>query len=190
MIFFMELWLLDNEKNEEVLFFVQYFFVLVSVDFFELGNCQFSYFGFYQGGLEVVGDVFYCMYNFCFIEFVISLFIEDDVCWEGIFMLMVYDCYFDFYDVDDFFLLDIFYYYVFEWVSFLVDEVVFNFVNFDVIFYVYGIYGVLFVSSDYEMILVKKFDDFLVFFGEKMSMCDIVLVCLGDIYFLVVEVYL
>lgn len=186
---FEEMWTPGNENNEEVIFSVQYDPSSVSADPFELGNRQFSYFAPYQGGSEVAGEAPYRTYNLCPTDFALSLFTEDDARWDGTFMWIVYDRYFDYFDVEDHSSLEVFHYYAPAWAT-AEDSIAITTEFPDATYHPYGSYSSQEVSGDYETIPVKKFDDPDAPFGEKTSTKDIIIARLSDAYLLAAEAYM
>lgn len=188
---FEELWAPGNEMNEEVIFSVQYSASTVSVDPFELGNMQGTYFGPYQGGSEIAGDAPYRTFTLLPTQFAIDLFTEEDERWNATFMIEVFDRYYDYYDVDveDHASLNVAHYYAPSWDT--TSQADYEAANPGVVYHPYGSY----VPSqnpnfDYETIPVKKFDDPSAPFGEKTGTRDIILSRLGDTYLIAAEAYL
>ncbi len=102
-----------NEQNAEVLFAVQY--SSGSLSSTTGGSSQNAYFGPYHGGSEVFGDYPYRHYSLVVTKYVYDLFTEEDARWEGTFMNVLYQRYFDYYDVADKSTLDIRFYYPHQW---------------------------------------------------------------------------
>lgn len=189
---FEDLWTPGNDINEEVLFSVQYASGSVSADPTELGNRQAGYFGPYLGGSEVAGDAPFRTYNLLPTEFALRLFTEEDDRWDATFMNEVFGRYFDYYDVGADADLPIRDFYAPQWFT-QADSLLyvtstpltndFEYHSFD------QIYAQV-VTSDYQTIPVKKFDDPTVPFGEKTSTRDIILSRLGETYLIAAEAYL
>ncbi|MFK7948994.1 MAG: RagB/SusD family nutrient uptake outer membrane protein [Saprospiraceae bacterium] len=180
-----------NDDNEEVIFSVQYSAGSVSVDPFELGHRQSSYFGPYQGGSEVAGDAPYRFYNLCPTDYAIGLFTQDDERWDGTFMHTVYDRYYDHYDVSDHSSLGVFHFYAPQWHT-VADSAAYVLANPNAQYHGHGSYSAQIVSGDYETIPVRKFDDPTAPFddGGQTSTRDIFLSRLADTYLLAAEAHL
>ena len=178
-----------NDENEEIIFSVQYSSSSVSADPFELGHRQASYFAPYQGGSENAGNAPYRTYNLCPTDYAIGLFTQDDERWDGTFMHTVYDRYYDYYDAADLSTLGVFHFYAPQWYT-DADSIAFATANPDAQYHSYGTYSAQIVSSDYQTIPVRKFDDPTAPFGEKTSTRDIFLARLADTYLLAAEAYL
>ncbi len=186
-----ELWAPDNDLNEEVIFSVQYDGTSVSADPTALGNRQAGYFGPYLGGSEVAGDAPYRTYNLLPTEFALRLFTEDDTRWDATFMDEVYDRYFDYYDVGPDSGLAIKDFYEPQWFT-PADSLAYvtsHDLTQDFQYHPFETIYAQVVSSDYQTIPVKKFDDPTAPFGEKTSTRDIILSRLGETYLIAAEAY-
>lgn len=189
---FEELWAPKNDKNEEVIFSVQYDGSSISTDPTVLGNRQASYFGPYLGGSEVAGDAPYRTYNLCPTDFALSLYTPDDTRWEATFMNEVFGRYFDYYDEGPDSGLPISDFYEPQWFT-PADSLAYvttQALTADFEYHSYGTHSAQVVSLDYETIPVKKFDDPEAQFGEETSTRDIILSRLGDTYLIAAEAYL
>ncbi|SOE23721.1 Starch-binding associating with outer membrane [Spirosomataceae bacterium TFI 002] len=184
-----QLWRPENDGNAETLFAVQYSAASISADPFKYGNSQARYFGPYLGGSEVAGNAPQRSYNLLPTDFALGLFTEDDDRWEGSFMVRVYDRYYDEFDVDDKSSLGIFHYYAPAWTT-AEDSIAFVTKYPSATYHQYGSYSSQTVSSDYQTIPLKKFDDPKSSFGGSTSTRDIVIARLGETYLLAAEAYL
>lgn len=116
-ISFHDLFWPGKEKNDEVLFSIQY----DKGSIFNLqgdGSNQNAYFGPYMGGEGAARGYPYREYTLVPTMYVFNLFSEHDARFEGTFMTTFYDRYYDYYDKydtrDD---LNVWYYYAPSWVD-------------------------------------------------------------------------
>lgn len=96
-ITFNDLFWPGKEKNNEVLFSIQ--FAPTSIQSTAGGSIQASYFGAYHGGPNTLSP--WRSYNLIPTSYVYSLFTQDDARWEGTFMNVIYIPYYDFYNKPD-----------------------------------------------------------------------------------------
>jgi starch-binding outer membrane protein, SusD/RagB family len=96
-ISFHDLFLPGKEKNNEVLFSIQ--FAPTSIQTTSGGSIQASYFGPYHGGPNTLAP--WRSYNLIPTSYVYSLFTEQDKRWEGTFMNVLYASYYDYYNKPD-----------------------------------------------------------------------------------------
>jgi len=191
---FEDLWTPGNEMNEEVLFSVQFDPASVSADPTNLGNRQSTFFSSYLGGSEVAGDAPYRSYNLCPTDFAIGLYSQNDARWNATFMVETFKRYYDYFDKEDHSGLEVTHYYAPQWAT-DADKTAYEALHPGVNYHLYGTYGAGVVSSDYETIPVKKFDDPKSPFGSngnngRVSTRDVVLSRLADTYLIAAEAYL
>ncbi|WP_066220165.1 RagB/SusD family nutrient uptake outer membrane protein [Formosa haliotis] len=187
---FEDLWEPGNEMNAETLFSVQYSASITSANPTELGNLQSYYFGSYLGGAEVAGDAPYRSYNLIATDYAIDLFTEKDSRWAATFMVEIFDRYYDYYDESDHSSLEVVDYYAPKWASSTQDSISYVTAHPTATFHRYGKYSAGVVSSDRELITVKKFDDpNEPFSNGRSSTRDIILSRLGETYLVAAEAY-
>lgn len=191
---FDELWEPGNEMNEEILFSVQYSKSAISINPTGLGHQQQNWSGSYLGGAEVAGDAPYKSYNLLATHFTIGLFTEEDERWEGTFMTEIYDRYYDYFDVADHSTLTVAHFYEPSWYD-AADSTAYVAAHPDATYHSYGSYdpdgGD--ISLDYNMIVVKKFDDPTSTYAtgdRRVSSRDFIVFRLADTYLLAAEAYL
>jgi hypothetical protein len=100
-ISFHDLFWPGNEQNAEVLFSIQYDAASLDLDKSIPGSIQASYFGPYHGGEGLKNGYPWRSYNLIPSAYVHELFNENDLRWQGSFMTVIYERYYDFYDVAD-----------------------------------------------------------------------------------------
>ncbi|MEO7990311.1 MAG: RagB/SusD family nutrient uptake outer membrane protein [Chryseolinea sp.] len=98
-ITFKDLFWPGKEKNNEVLFSIQY--TSTSLPNTTSGSTQSGYFGPYHGGEGLAKGYPWRSYNLIATSYFYDLFNANDVRWEGTFMNVLYERYFDFYDKAD-----------------------------------------------------------------------------------------
>jgi starch-binding outer membrane protein, SusD/RagB family len=96
-ISFHDLFLPGKEKNNEVLFSIQ--FSPTSIQTISGGSIQASHFGPYHGGPNTLAP--WRSYSLIPTSYVYSLFTEQDSRWEGTFMNVLYASYYDYYNKAD-----------------------------------------------------------------------------------------
>jgi starch-binding outer membrane protein, SusD/RagB family len=96
-ISFQDLFLPGKEKNNEVLFSIQ--FATTSIQNTSGGSIQASFFGPYHGGPNTLAP--WRSYTLIPTSYVYSLFTEQDKRWEGTFMNVLYASYYDYYNKPD-----------------------------------------------------------------------------------------
>lgn len=96
-ISFNDLFMPGKEKNNEVLFSIQ--FAPTSIQTTSGGSIQASHFGPYHGGPNTLAP--WRSYSLIPTSYVYSLFTEQDKRWEGTFMNVLYASYYDFYNKPD-----------------------------------------------------------------------------------------
>ncbi len=186
---FEELWSPSNDGNAETIFSVQYDAASVSADPTRLGNRQAEYYGPYMGGTEVAGIAPRRNYTLIPTDFALELFDQDDERTYATFMWTIYDRYFDYYDVDDKSGLDVFHFYEPKWFT-EEDQAAYKAEHPEAQYHDYGTHSAQVVSSDYQTIAVKKFDDPTAPFGTNSSTRDIVLARVAESYLIAAEAYL
>lgn len=90
-----------NDQNTEVLFSIQYDEGSLNQEGDPVGSIQSSYFGPYHGGEGLQQGYPYRTYSLIPTSYVYDLFNQNDLRWEASFMNLVYERYYDFYDVAD-----------------------------------------------------------------------------------------
>ncbi len=96
-ISFHDLFWPGKEKNNEVLFSIQ--FAPTSIQTIQGGSIQASHFGPYHGGPNTLAP--WRSYSLIPTSYVYSLFTQNDKRWEGTFMNVLYASYYDFYNKPD-----------------------------------------------------------------------------------------
>lgn len=96
-ISFNDLFMPGKEKNNEVLFSIQ--FAPTSIQTTSGGSIQGSHFGPYHGGPNTLAP--WRSYSLIPTSYVYSLFTQQDKRWEGTFMNVLYASYYDFYNKPD-----------------------------------------------------------------------------------------
>ncbi|WP_298493801.1 RagB/SusD family nutrient uptake outer membrane protein [uncultured Algibacter sp.] len=188
---FAELWFPGNEMNAETIFSVQFDETSISVDPTELGHKQANYFGPYLGGSEFAGDAGWKSFTLLATDFALELFTEDDERYEATFMTEAYMRYFDAFEVDDTSGLEVRHYYAPQWAT-PADIAAYALAHPEAQIHEWGTYAAGVVSSDYQTIPAKKFDDPSVQFDDdsRVSSRDIVLSRLAETYLIAAEAYL
>ncbi|MGJ8667162.1 MAG: RagB/SusD family nutrient uptake outer membrane protein [Patiriisocius sp.] len=179
-----------NDFDPEILFSVQFDPSSVSVDPTGLGHKQANWFSSYLGGSEVAGDAPWRSYTLLATDFALSLFIEEDERYDATFMTEALWRYYGHFDGNNP-TGRVRHYYVPQWVTQPeIDAYIAQ--NPETEIHLYGTYGAGVVSSDYQTIPAKKFDDPLAPFENdaRVSTRDIVLSRLGDTYLIAAEAYL
>jgi hypothetical protein len=159
------------------------------------GNGQASYFSSYLGGSEVSGKAPYRSYTLLPTDYAIGLYEKGDTRWEGTFMVQTYTRYYDFYDVANKASLVVTHFYVPKWMT--TEELdAYKVLNPKAKIHLYGTYGAAKgLSSDYQTIPVRKFDDPIAPFATsatspRTSTRDFVISRLADTYLIAAEAYL
>jgi hypothetical protein len=191
---FGEIWTPGNELNAETLFSVQFSQASISTNPTSLGHQQQNFFGSYTGGSEVSGDAPYKAYALCATRFALDLFTEGDARWEGTFMTEVYDRYYDYFDVDDKSTLSVAHFYEPSWFD-AADRAAYEAAHPEATYHPYGQYDPEGgdISLDYNMIIVKKFDDPSSLYASgdrRVSTRDFVVARLAETYLIAAEAYL
>jgi len=188
---FEDLWSPDNDMNEETIFSVQFDAASTSSDAENLGSRQSAFFAPYQGGSEVAGDAPYRTYNLCATDFALNLFTQDDARFTATFMIECFNRYYDYYDVSDHSGLGVFHYYAPPWAT-AAEIAQYAIDHPEATIHEFPSYTPSDdISSDYQTIPCKKFDDpTAIFSGERPSTRDIVLARLGETYLVAAEAYL
>src|SRR5690606_5452416 len=88
-----------NDQNPEILFSIQYDEGSLDPEGDPAGSIQSAYFGPYHGGEGLQQGYPYRTYALIPTSYVYDLFNENGLRWEGSFMNLVYERYYDFYDV-------------------------------------------------------------------------------------------
>lgn len=205
-ISFHDLFWPGNEQNAEVLFSIQYDAASLNPDpdVDIPGSIQGSYFGPYHGGEGLQNGYPWRSYNLIPSAYVHDLFNENDLRWNGSFMTVIYERYYDFYDVADPSSLKILRYFPHAWE--VADTVAWraadpaNRTDTDIIPYeVISAPGEPVVNRweqpiqyfDNTLPDIRKFDDPRPgVFGEGTSARDIILARLAETYLIAAEAYL
>jgi hypothetical protein len=191
-----------NEMNAETIFSVQFSIAANATGTTTLGNSQGYYFGPYLGGAEVAGKAPLRSYNLCPTVYSLGLYEKGDNRWKGTFMDEVYTRYYDYYDVAVKTGLKIKHFYEPSWFTTTAvtgDRDVWKAANasrMDVgfVYHNWGTYSSSAnVSSDYNTIPVRKFDDTKAPFGtataNRVSTRDFIISRLGETYLIAAEAY-
>ncbi|WP_417558667.1 RagB/SusD family nutrient uptake outer membrane protein [Mesoflavibacter zeaxanthinifaciens] len=192
---FGELWAPKNEMNEEVLFSVQFDGASVSTAPTELGHKQANWFSSYLGGSENIDNGIvnapWRSYTLLATDFALGLFSEDDERYQATFMTEVYEKYYDAFREDDTSDLDVVHYYAPQWAT-QADLDAYALANPLAEIHEWGTYAAGVVSSDYQTIPARKFDDPDAPFENdaRVSTRDIILSRLGETYLVAAEAYL
>lgn len=192
-ISFPTLWNPGNEMNAETIFSVQFSEGSVSTDPTNLGHKQSNWFGPYLGGPDVAGDAPWRSYNLLPTEFALSLFTEEDQRYNATFMTEVFSRYYAAYDNDNGTAPagQKSHYYVPRWVT--QPEIdAYILANPTTQIHLWGTYAAGVVSSDYQTIPTRKFDDPSAPFANdgRVSTRDIILSRLAETYLIAAEAYL
>lgn len=203
-ISFNDLFWPGNEQNAEVLFAIQYDPSSLDLDKNIIGSIQSSYFGPYHGGEGLQNGYPWRSYNLIPSAYVHDLFNENDLRWNGSFMTVIYERYYDFYDVADKSGLKILRYFPHAWE--VADTVAWraadpaNRADTDIIPYeVISDPGDPVVNRweqpiqyfDNTLPDIRKFDDPRPgVFGEGTSTRDLILARLGETFLVAAEAYL
>lgn len=193
---FGELWAPGNELNDEVIFSVQYSQSSISTAPTQLGHQQQNFFGSYLGGSEIAGDAPYKSYNLLATRFALDLFEEGDERWEGTFMTEIYERYYDYFDVEDKSTLTVAHFYEPSWFT-EEDRSTYEAAHPEATYHPYGTYDPNGgdITRDYNMIVVKKFDDPTSLYASsddnrRVSSRDFIVFRLAETYLLAAEAYL
>jgi hypothetical protein len=190
---FHELWWPGNEMNEEVIFSVQYSENSISSAPTELGHSQASYFGPYMGGNERAGDASWRSYNLLPTMYLLDLYNENDVRWDGTFMSTVYEPYYAFYRQEDHSSLDVMHYYARPWESNEAFETAYLSEHPEAAFHYYETLAPSkSLALDYQTIAIRKFDDPNSLFSSDgtVSTRDLILARVAETYLVAAEAYL
>ena len=191
---FANLWKPGNERNEEVLFSIQFEAGSISTAPTELGHSQCNFFSSYQGGSEVAGKAPFRVVTICPTAYAIDLFTQQDQRWGATFMEECYTRYYDFYDVADRSKLTVFHYYAPKWASSVQNLADYKAAHPTTTIHKYGEYDpTVSKSLDYSTIPVRKFDDPKSAWGGngkgRVSTRDFILSRLGETYLIAAEAY-
>lgn len=192
---FGELWFPGNEINEEVLFSVQFDVTSISANPTELGHKQANWFSSYLGGTENIEDGVvnapWRSYTLLATDFALNLFTEDDSRYEATFMVEAYEDYYDAFREEDTSILPVRHYYAPQWAT-QAEIDAYALEHPEAQIHLYGTYAAGVVSSDYQTIPARKFDDPNANFEEnaRVSTRDIILSRLGETYLIAAEAYL
>ncbi len=195
---FNEIWDPGNDVNVETIFSVQYDDESISASPGNLGSQQQNFMGSYLGGSEVAANAPYKSYTYIATNFALSLFEQGDERYEGTFMMEVFDRYWDYFDVDrgDHGTLGVQYFYEPPWFD-ATDKANYIAAKNPDNYYDFGTHDSdrPAVSNNFELIIVKKFDDPNSLFagstgGGRTSSRDFILARLADTYLLAAEAYL
>ncbi|APZ45411.1 RagB/SusD family nutrient uptake outer membrane protein [Polaribacter reichenbachii] len=188
---FDELWKPGNELNNETVFSVQYSTASASTDPENLGHKQANWYGPYLGGSENAGNAGWRSYTLLATDFALSLFTEEDERYKATFMTEAFMRYYDAFDVDDTSGLEVRHYYAPQWAT-PADITAYALEHPEAQIHEWGTYAAGVVSSDYQTIPAKKFDDPKAPFQDdsRVSTRDIILSRLGETYLIAAEAYL
>ncbi|SNR30856.1 RagB/SusD family nutrient uptake outer membrane protein [Lutibacter flavus] len=193
---FDELWFPGNEMNTETLFSVQFSESSISSDPENLGHKQGNWFGPYLGGSENVENGIvnapWRSYTLLATDFALDLFSSDDERYNATFMTEVYMKYYDEFRVDDKSGLEIRHYYTPKWAT-QAEVDAYAIAHPEAQIHLWGTYAASVVSSDYQTIPAKKFDDPKAPFANgsnRVGTRDIILSRLGETYLIAAEAYL
>jgi len=140
-----------------------------------------------MGGSDVPG-IPYRSYNLCPTDFALGLYEQGDSRWAATFMTEVQSNYYNYFSTSA--PLAITHFYAPKWFT-STDSTAYMLANPGANYHKYGTYGAGVVSSDWQTIPVKKFDDPKSPFTNKSgSTRDIILGRLGETYLLAAEAYL
>ena len=187
---FSTLWTPGNEMNAETIFSVQYSTGSISYDPTKAGNKQSNWFSSYLGGPEVNGAAPWRSYTLLPTQFALSLYTEEDQRFEATFMYEVLWRYYGYFDGNNP-TGKIRHYYIPQWES-PAETAAYVAAHPGVVTHAWGTYGAGVVSSDYQTIPTKKFDDpksAYVTSGAPSSR-DIILSRLSETYLIAAEAYL
>lgn len=192
---FANLWKPGNERNEEVLFSIQFEAGSISTAPTDLGHMQANFFSSYLGGSEVAGKAPFRVVTLCPTAYALDLFTQQDQRWGATFMEECYTRYYDFYDVADRSKLTVFHYYAPKWASSAQNLADYKAAHPTTTIHKYGDYEPSVSKSlDYSTIPVRKFDDPKSAWGGngkgRVSTRDIILSRLGETYLIAAEAYL
>lgn len=196
-------WPANEDKNDEVLFAVQFTEGTIGPSTNLLGNQQQNYFGSYLGGSEVNGMAPGKSNTLSPSRYALDLFVEGDTRWDATFMTVMYDRYFDYFDKSDAVLAatHVAFFYEPSWYT-EADSLDFrNRPNVDenTVYRSYGTHDPDGAGSDvnnnFMTIVVKKFDDpdaphTGAGLGSRTSTRDFVVARLGETYLIAAEAYL
>ncbi len=190
---FDELWTPGNEMNSETLFSVQYSDGSIAIDPENLGSKQANWFGPYLGGADVAGDAPWRSYTLLATDFALGLFTSEDERYEATFMTQAFMRYYDAFG-DDTSGLQVRHYYAPSWAT-QADIDAYAIAHPEAQIHLWGTYGAGVVSSDYQTIPAKKFDDpsektLFANGNNGVSTRDIILSRLGETYLIAAEAYL
>jgi len=193
---FKDLWFPGNEMNVETIFSVQYSPGSISHNPARAGNKQANWYSSYLGGAEVSGSAPWRSYTLLPTEFALGLFTEEDQRYEATFMTEVLWRYYGFFDGINI-TGNVRHYYVPQWET-PEETAAYVAAHPGVITHAWGTYGAGVVSSDYQTIPTKKFDDPKAAYvtgggGTKEggpSSRDIILSRLSETYLIAAEAYL
>lgn len=187
---FATLWTPGNEMNAETIFSVQYSPGSISFDPTKNGNKQANWFSSYLGGPEVSGAAPWKSYTLLPTQFVLGLFTQEDQRFKATFMKEVLWRYYGHFDGKN----DenkIRHYYASSWET-PAELAAYQIAHPEVVIHPWGSYGAGVVSTDYQTIPTKKFDDPKAAFVSNggTSSRDIVLSRLSETYLIAAEAYL
>jgi hypothetical protein len=191
---FADLWEPGNEMNAETIFSVRFSSASISTDPTNLGHKQANWFGPYLGGPELSGKVPWRSYTLLATDFALELFTEEDERYEATFMTEVFSRYYAAYDGNNGVGVPVgqkSHYYVPQWAT-QADIDAYVLANPTTQIHLWGTYAAGVVSSDYQTIPVRKFDDPSSLYGsdKRVGTRDIILSRLGETYLIAAEAYL
>lgn len=187
---FATLWAPGNEMNAETIFSVQYSPGAASTNPTQLGHKQANWYSSYLGGPEVAGSAGWRSYNLLPTQFALSLYTQEDQRFKATFMVEALWRYYGHFDGNNPTGKTRFYYAP-QWAT--PSEITAYIASHPgVQVRPWGTYGAGVVSSDYQTIPTKKFDDPKAPYATnaKVSTRDIILSRLGETYLIAAEAYL
>ena len=187
---FATLWAPGNELNAETLFSVQYSTASNSTNPTQLGHRQANWYSSYLGGPEVAGSAGWRSYNLLPTQFALSLYTQEDQRFKATFMVEALWRYYGHFDGNNP-TGKTRHYYAPQWAT-PADITAYIAAHPGVQVHQWGSYGAGVVSSDYQTIPTKKFDDPKAPYvtNGKVSSRDIVLSRLSETYLIAAEAYL
>ena len=187
---FATIWAPGNEMNAETIFSVQYSTGSASTGPTQLGHKQANWYSSYLGGPEVATNAGWRSYNLLPTQYALSLFTQEDKRFNATFMVEALWRYYGHFDGNNP-TGRTRHYYAPQWAT-PSDITAYIASHPGVQVHHWGTYGAGVVSSDYQTIPTKKFDDPKAPYAAnaKVSTRDIILSRLGETYLIAAEAYL
>ena len=190
---FATLWTPENEMNAETIFSVQYSTGSISFDPTKSGNKQANWYSSYLGGPEVSPNAGWRSYTLLPTQFALGLYTQEDQRWKATFMTEVFTRYYDFFRVPaaQHGSLTVRHYYVPQWET-PAQTAAYVAAHPGVVVHAWGTYGAGVVSTDFQTIPTKKFDDPKAGYvtNGAPSSRDIILSRHSETYLIAAEAYL